>query len=198
MSDPTLSLDRGWAELSGVAAEGQGFDLTGCTELELSNSSFTDVEFGEASEAELTVADCRFEKCDLSGIRFASIRRSTFVGCKFLGTDFSSGKLGDVTFDQCTLRFANMRMARLARVAFTECSIDDLDMFDAVVEDLDFTKSRITKLGVDRLKAERVDLRYATELAFAQIIRLDGFLVAEAQLPQLMHGLAQATGLTVD
>ncbi len=196
--DPSLALDRGWAELSGVTAEGLGFDLTDCAELELVNSNFTDVEFGEASDTEFSVADCRFEKCDLSGIRFSSIRRAAFIDCKFLGTNFSTGALADVSFEQCTFRFVNMRLAKLARVAFQACSIDDLDLFDAAVEDLDFSRSRIAKLGVDRITAERVDLRHAAEVGFSQIIRLDGFLVAESQLPQLMHGLAQATGLSVE
>lgn len=190
-----LVVDRGWAELANVEAEGLQFEVGHCSELELSSSTFRDVEFLDAKSTELDVADCVFQDCDLSGVRLKSVRRSTFTGCKFLGANFSTGRLADVVFDDCTLRFTNMRMADLSRVAFTNCSIDDLDLFDATIADIDFSKSRVSKLGVDRISASRVDLRFASELEFAQIIRLDGFLITDAQLPQLMHALAAAVGL---
>ena len=193
-----LVVERGWAELTKVEASGLAFDLTACDELELSGSSFVNVELGRAETTEITVADCRFENCDLSARRFSSVRRSTFTNCKLDGTDFSTGSLVDVEFDNCSLRLTNMRMAELSRIAFRECQVDGLDLFDATIADIDFAGSKINELGADRISAERVDLRSAAAISFATITRLDGFRITDAQLPLLMHALAGSVGLSVD
>ncbi len=198
VSDGTLDIDRCWAEISKATVEGVEVSLLDCDELELAGSIFSDVTFVDAPGTEVRAQNCRFEKCDLSGMSFASLRNCTFTSCKLLGLSVASGQISDVLFDQCALRFVNLRMATIGKVAFDSCPIDDLDLFDASASDVSFDGCRVTKLNADRLTAERVDFRYAVELAFTQITRLDGCLISSTQLPILMHALAVATGLRVD
>ena len=70
--------------------------------------------------------------------------------------------------------------------------------FELTATDVSFDGSRIERLNVDRLTADRVDLRGVTALSFDAVGRLDGCLVDESQLQMLAYELAAAVGLSVD
>lgn len=194
-----LDLDRGWAELVEVSAVGCRVDVEDCSDLSVTGSYLGDAVFDVGEESpEVEIWRSRFENSDLSALRVSSVRSSTFVGCKFVGTDFAEARLDDVKFERCTFRYTNLRMAKLNRVEFSDCVIDDVDLYDSTMEDVAFPMSRVVKLNVDRIRATRVDLRDAAEVELASITRLDGVLVGEDQLPTLMYSLAFSLGLGVE
>jgi uncharacterized protein YjbI with pentapeptide repeats len=194
----TLDVDRGWAELLDVSVDADRLDLGSCSELSITETTMRDVTFDTSGEVVVEAWRSSFDNTDLSPLRFGSVRSTTFVGCKFVGTDFADGRLENVLFDRCTFRYVNLRMAKLSRVEFRDCTLDDVDVYDATLEDVGFPISRLVKFNVDRVKATRVDLREAAEIDLASLSRLDGFVVGEDQLPLLMYALAFASGLSVE
>ena len=196
--DGELDPDRGWAELVDVVASEVRIDAHDCSDLSITGSSLRDVTFDVEDQLTAEIWRSNLENSDLSAIRVSSVRSTTFVGCKFVGTDLAEARLNDVRFERCTFRYTNLRMAKLARVEFHDCAIDDVDLYDATMEDVGFPLSRITKLNLDRMRATRVDFRDANELELAAIGRLDGVLVAEDQLPTLSYALAFSLGLGVE
>lgn len=196
--DGPLDLDRGWAEFAGVAIVSSRIDLNGCTELDITESSLLDTAFTEQGDAVVTARRSLFERCDLSGLSFQSLRTSRLTGCKLVGADFAGGVVDDVVFENCSFRYVSFRMAKLKRVQFIECTFDDVDLFEATLESVGFPGSTLTDVNVDRLDATRVDLREANEVGLTGIGSLRGCLVAEDQLPSLMYTLAFATGLDLE
>lgn len=194
-----LEIDRGWAELSGVEVRGvDGLELDGCEQLSVVASLVVGLTLPAGPSPEVEIRGSVLEDCDLSGVRVRSLRGSRLVGCKLGGTDLSDGDVADVVFERCVLRYTNLRMARLKRVRFDGCRLDDVDAFQLQATDVDVDGSALVAVNVDRLLATRVDLRGATELGLTAVGRLDGCLVADHQLPALAPVLAMAVGLDLE
>ncbi len=198
-----LSLDRGLAELDDVAVSvGAEIDFGECLELEIRESTVDGlvIQPGQGPNQEMLVRIHRshLEGCDLSGRTVQSVRGSRFTACKMIGTDFSGGTIDDTVFERCQLRYANLRMARLSRVSFVDCSFDDVDCYQMEAEHITFPGSQLSAVNLDGLKAEAFDLREAGEITLSGVTRLDGCLVAEHQLPGMAHSLAMAAGVQVE
>lgn len=138
------------------------------------------------------------ERVDLSQRRIDSLVQSRLVGCKLTGTDLAGAPIEDTVLEDCTLGYTNLRMARLERVRFVRCVLDEVDAYEAHLIDVDFGDSRLVSLDVDRVRAERVDLRRARELGLRAVGRLDGWLIGEHQLPAMMYSLAAGAGLGIE
>ncbi|MEE9413917.1 MAG: pentapeptide repeat-containing protein [Acidimicrobiales bacterium] len=190
-------IDRGLLEVSGMKVESIEFDLEGCDDFEITTSSLNDVTFAAEHCATAEVRQSTFNNCDFGSLKFRSLRSASFVDSKLLGTDFSGAVLTDVLFERCILRYANLRRAKLSRVAFSNCTLLDIDAFEASFDDVDFSRSTLTKVNIDRVTANRVDIRTARELGLNAVGRLDGWLAAGHQLPELAAPLALSVGLTV-
>lgn len=193
-----LDLDRGWAELDGVEVADDVVDLTDCDELSIGDSVLGRVVLSQPGGTRIEIRSSRLDGCDLSQADLAILQRSTLDGCKLTGTDLSGAAITDVRFVRCAFRYANLRMARLERVGFVECTIDEVDGFQLDATDVSFEGSSIVELNVDRIQATRVDLRGATELGLIGIGRLEGCLVSDHQLPALGPVLALAVGLDLE
>ncbi|MEL6984091.1 MAG: pentapeptide repeat-containing protein [Actinomycetota bacterium] len=195
-----LDPDRGLAELVGVSVDAgvhpidEG-DLARCSELMVEDSTLRGIGLGVEGGPQLEIRGSELVSCDLSQARVSVLQRSRLEGCKLAGTDLSAASLTDVEFARCTLRYTNLRMARLRRVRFVECTLLDVDGFQLELSDVSVDGCRLTGVNVDRLVAERVDLRGAAELGLSGVGRLDGCLVDDHQLPALAPLLALAVGL---
>ncbi len=218
-----IESDRGLVEVTGVEISAQTL-VFGSFRSDSGRSDTGQNDTGQNDTGEndlvedLVIEDCRLDgvdltqtgassveilrsvvdQCDLSRVTVRSIRGSRFVGAKLVGTEFSGASLTDVVFERCSFRFCNLRMATLRRVQFEDCVIDDVDAFEASMEDVDFAGSEITGFDVDRLAAKRVDLRYASVVELKGIGKLSGLLVAQHQLPGLALALANAVGLDIE
>lgn len=193
-----LSTDRGWADLEDVSVSpSSDLALDDVEELAIKDSSLSGVVL---SSDRLTVEVHRshLQDCDLSGLSIRSVRGSRFVSSKLIGTDFSGGTVADVVFERCVLRYANLRMAKLSRVAFIDCTLDDVDCYELEASDITFPGTELTAVSLDSLKADNLDLREATQIELTKITGLEGCLVAEHQLIGLAHSLAMAAGVQVE
>ena len=194
-----LTIDRGWAELSETELSvSDDLDLAECSELEVNGSAVYGLALSSVESMELEIRRSLLDGCDLSRVRVRSVIASRLTGCKLTGTDFSGTTISDTVFEGCVLRLVNLRMAKLNRVAFIDCVLDDVDAYEMEATDVGFAGSRLTSLNFDRLKAERVDLREATEVTLSTANRLSGCLVAEHQLPGLVYTLALATDINIE
>jgi uncharacterized protein YjbI with pentapeptide repeats len=137
--------------------------------------------------------DCRFERCDLSGVRFTrlSMRRVELTDCRLTGIDLGAAALHDVRFTSCKLDDANLRgvqgeritfadtvlgatefaQATLADAVFESCKLAGVDFRRAVLTGSTFPDSDLTDvLGVDGLRGTKLTMVQALQLAprFAQ------------------------------
>ncbi|MGI9603429.1 MAG: pentapeptide repeat-containing protein [Acidimicrobiales bacterium] len=193
-----LERDGGRCEVVDRAIEAAEFGLLAGDEVWLVDSTASGVVFEPTDDATLDVVASSFDRCDLSRVRLRSIETTRFRDCKLVGVDLGGATVDDVVFEGCTFGYANLRAARLRRVQFIDCRLDDTDGYEIDLEDVDFAGSTLRGLNVDRMRARRVDLRGAHELGLEGAGRLDGCLVSEHQIPQLMYALAFSSGLGVE
>lgn len=197
---PPLAIDRGWAELTDVTVTADsGLDPADCDELTVRHSSLTGISLTpEHGGLAVEALHSELHGCDLSQVSIRSLRSCRIADCKLIGTDFSGGTVADVTFERCILRYANLRMAKLTRVRFLDCTLDDVDCYQLVAEDVEVPGTGLSAVNFDGLSATRLDLRSATELSLRAVTDLSGCLVAEEQLPALAYALAMAVGIDVE
>lgn len=199
-----LDADGDRVFVSGVVVEDGPELLAGFEELDIEACIVRNTSLGEPAHvgagrrALVSAFGTTFTACDLSGDRFRSVRQCRFDHCRLTGADFIEAEITDVTFEQCEFRLASFRMARLERVSFVDCRLSEVDAFELAAKSVSFDGSRLDGINLDRLRAERLDLRGADSLTLEGVGRLDGCLVTELQLHGLVHELAAATGLLVE
>lgn len=195
----TLEVDDGLGECTSLSVEHAALDLNGVTRFDIENCRLNGVFFDDPHpDLEILLAGSVIEACDASRLRFASVRASSFRGVKLVGADFSEALVRDTEFHNCVVRLTNFRMATLERVRFVDCTVTDADAYGAEFRDVSFEECDLEAFNIDRVTAERTDLRHCRTLELSGFTRLDGFLVADHQLPALSYQLANAVGLKVD
>lgn len=192
-----LDLDDRWGTASGVAVDGP-LDAGGCERLEVEASVLRGVELRADRTLELDIRASELAECDLSGRRIRTLANATLTGCKLSGADLSGATVRDVVFDRCVLRVANLRMGELERVAFNQCTIEDLDLYDAGLAHVSFDGTGLRRVDADQTRFHRVDLRGATELDLRACTRLTGCLVTPAQVLEIAYVLARVTGVSIE
>lgn len=194
-----LDPNRGFAEISNASLDAIEVDLYDVERLEIEHGHLTATTLVHGpDELEISVAGSTVERCDLSRLRLTVVRQSRMIGLKLTGSDFSGAALRDVEFIDCMLHLTSFRMAELERVTFTNCTFEDVDAYSAGLVDVTFPESRLHAVNLDQTRAERVDLREAHLDGLKGLSRLEGFLIAEHQLPALAFQLADAVGLSIE
>ncbi len=197
--DGDLDPSRGFAEISNARLDGIEVDLYDIERLEIENSQLVATVLAHTTaELEISLAGSIVERSDLSRLRLTVVRQSRLVGLKLTGTDFSGAAIRDVEFVDCRLHLTSLRMAELERVTFTNCTFEDVDAYSAGLTDVTFPETRLNAFNLDQTRAERVDLREANLDGLKGLDRLEGFLIAEHQLPALAFQLADAVGLSIE
>jgi uncharacterized protein YjbI with pentapeptide repeats len=175
--------------------DGENFDTTELVELTVESSGIAAVSLvGVDVEARWT----SFEGCDLSQAKVHRMRGCRVVDARCTGLDASDGELMDVVFERCLLNVANLRMARVQRVAFVDCVFTEVDAYEAVLTDVSFEGSAIEDLNLDGASMKGVDLRGATSVGLSAARSLDGCLASTAQLQEMLYELAFGAGLSVE
>ncbi len=178
ITSSSIAATGGLLELLDVAATGTAFSTDDGGTLELIDSVFTD--------------------CDFSRTTITLVRGCRFVGCKFAGTDLSERTTRDTIFERCTFQYANVRMATLQRLVFSESKLDDVDFSESQVEDVAFRGSELTAVNTERSRFERVDLRGTTTLDLSSPTNLRGCLIDDAQVLELSYRLALLAGASIE
>lgn len=172
-------------------------DLADCESLELSGCVLDGVSFAGAG-IELEIDRCELHTCDLSGVRIRLARKSLLKDCRLAGTDVSTASLNDVLFDGGAMRYVNLRMSKLNRVAMQNLSLSEVDFYSAALTNVDFSGSSLEQVNIDAAELQAVDLRRATQLGFTVVRSLEGALIREEQAMELVWLLTMSSGVDVE
>lgn len=171
---------RGWDAIAVDCSgdeEGDLADVTGAVadEVELVESTFRAVRFTGSNLRRLTVRDCRFERCELSGVVFddAAFTRVEFADCRLSGAVFAESRLRHVRFDGCRLDSVNLRMAAATPVAFHGCQLPAADFYGADLAGSELLDCDLTGAGFShaRLAGCRLHGSDLTDLAGGDAFR---------------------------
>jgi hypothetical protein len=194
---PVIDLEDRWGAIYEATMEGN-VDLRACDTVEFRGSVFRGATLVGRPDIEIDATNCSFIDCDLSAIRFAKLTNSVATGCKVSGTDFGSGVLRDVLFERSILRMSVWRMAELDRVAFNECTLEEVDFYEAKLSHVSFEGSDIRVADFDKARFEHVDLRGVGELDVRSCRDFRGALMSADQVTALAFLFAEATGVSIE
>jgi uncharacterized protein YjbI with pentapeptide repeats len=86
-------------------------------------------------------------------------RRAELRRCRLTGAELAEAMLTDVTFVDCRLDLAGLRVAKLERVVFRECRMAECDFYGASFTDVLFEDCELREATFSGLKLKRVELR---------------------------------------
>lgn len=86
-------------------------------------------------------------------------RRVELHRCRLTGAELAEAMLTDVTFTECRLELAGLRMAKLDRVVFRDCRMAECDFYAASLTDVLFVHCELREAIVSGIKPKRVELR---------------------------------------
>ena len=147
-----------------------------------------DVRLAGVEMDDARFVDCRFERCDLSGVRFLrlSMRRVELADCRLTGIDLGAAALHDVRFTSCKLDDANLRGVKGERITFVDTVLGGTEFAQATLEDAVFESCKLAAvdlrravltgttfpdcdltdvLGVDGLRGTKLTMLQALQLA---------------------------------
>jgi uncharacterized protein YjbI with pentapeptide repeats len=172
---------------------------------------YVDEDFGGASLAGTTFAECGFERvslhlteCRLRAVEAAvravprSSWRSVVVSASRLGVveAYESG-WRSVLVEECKIGYLNARGSRWTDVTLQDCTVDELDLGGAELRRVSLPGCRIGTLHVAGATLHDVDLRQTSLQVIDGLAGLAGAWVSEAQLTELAPLLAAHLGVRV-
>lgn len=198
-----LDLDHGTV-LDGVEIDGEGDDLVdaSCLDLEdveLVESVFRAVRFTGSTFERWTVTDCRFERCDLSGLvgEEAVLSRVEFVDCRMSGAVLATARLRHVRFEGCRLDAINLRMASATPVALHGCQLPEADLYGADLTGAELLDCDLRRVDVSQatLTGARLHGSDLTDLTGGEALR--GVEIDAGQVPVVALALLAPFGIRV-
>lgn len=151
----------------------------------------------EVGERRLDAQDAVLVDLDLTGWRIDGLTRVRFERCRLAGADFAESRMQDVTFDDCALELASMRVAQLERVVVSGGRADELDLTGARLRDVTLTSVPVGPILLDGTGLDRVDLTEAELDGVVDLAVLKGATISPVQAAGLAARLARAAGLHV-
>lgn len=201
----------------GELAPGEASDLV--RDADLDSVRFADLVLADLTLPGALVASARFsdvvaDETDLRGARLheVELERVNLPVVRAARSQWRdvrvTGRLGSleayevqwraVHFVGCKLSFVNLRGAELVDVAFTDCTIEELDLGSAVVRRMGLRGTRIGALDVRQAELHDVDLRGATFDGLDGLTSLTGATIGPDQLMLLAPLMADGLGLRVE
>ncbi len=201
----------------GALAEGDPADLVRDADLE--SVAFRDLSLTELTLPGALVGSSRFsgvaaDETDLRGARLAEVElervdlpvvraaRSQWRDVRVTGRlgslEAYEVQWGAVHFVGCKLSFVNLRGAELVDVAFTDCTIEELDLGSTVARRVRLENTRVVSLSVRDSELRDVDLRGATFEHLDGLLSLRGSTISSEQLVLLAPLMADGLGLRVE
>ena len=175
------------------------------------------------SDADLE--DARFDDCSFSGLQMArarfnhaSFRRTTLQGIeggntcladtvltdvvirssRFVGADFSSSAMKNVTFDDCNLGIASFRFARMTNVTFRSCNLTEVDFQGIKATKATFERCRIQSTEFSQAAFQSGNIRMCEIVSLSGVRFLSGLAIDEPALLALAPALAASAGLRIE
>lgn len=91
--------------------------------------------------------------------RGVSFLRVTLDSCRLTGSELGEAVLTDVTFRECRIELAGLRMAKLSRVVFRGCRMAECDFYAASLTDVLFEQCELREATFSQARLERVEFR---------------------------------------
>jgi uncharacterized protein YjbI with pentapeptide repeats len=137
--DGDFFADEVFSDLALAAADLSGKEFARCT--------FRRCKLPESRWARTKLEDCVFEDCDLTGMlpHELALRGVVFKGTKLMGVDWTElGKLPDVSFERCDLRYASFVKQRFRATRFVGCIAREASYLEVDLTEADFTDTDLT------------------------------------------------------
>lgn len=177
-------------------------DLTGrdASDIEVSGCSVKGARLTGVHLERLRITDTMLSGCDLAGAGLggASLRRVEFRDCRLSGIDLSAASLEDVSFTQCKLDAANLRMIAGVRVQFEDCDLRGADFYGAKLPGLRCFRSDLREAEVSKANLRDARLHGSTLGGITGTADLAGAAIDSGQLVPLALWLAAAAGVSID
>lgn len=127
--------------------------------------------------------------------RGVSWRRVELRRCRLTGVELAEAVLTDVTFTECRLDLAGLRLTRLERVVFRDCRLAECELYEAGLEDVLFERCELRGAVLDGVKVERVELRGCDLAGVSGVGSLRGARIAWDDVVQNAPVFATGLGL---
>ena len=111
-------------------------------------------DFGDLVDAEVESVDWANQRAPGFVARRVELRSS-----RLTGAELAEARLTDVTFLDCRLDLAGLRIARLERVVFRDCRMSECDFYEASLKDVLFDRCELREATFTSARIERVELR---------------------------------------
>lgn len=147
-------------------------------------------ELGDLMDAVVADADWSNERG-----RGVSWKRVELRRCRLTGVELAESVLTDVTFAECRLDLAGLRLARLERVVFRDCRLSECELYEARLEDVLFERCELRGASLDGLRIERVELRGCDLSGVGGVASLRGARIAWDDVVQNAPVFAVGLGL---
>ena len=190
LEDGDVFADVTFSEVALEGADLSGKDLQRCT--------FRRCKLPGSRWARAKLEDCLFEDCDLTGMvpEALALRGVTFKGTKLMGVDWTLlGKLPDLGFEGCDLRYCSFVKLRLRATRFRGCVAREANFIELDLTEADFTGSDLTGSTIQGCLLAKTDFSRANGVFFdPQRNRVKGARIAIGTAVLLVKSL----GMEVD
>ena len=115
--------------------------------------------------------------------------------CRLTGVELAESVLNDVTFSECRLDLAGLRLTRLERVVFRDCRMSECELYEAALEDVLFERCELRGASLDGVRIERVELRGCDLSGVGGVASLRGARIAWDDVVQNAPVFAVGLGL---
>jgi uncharacterized protein YjbI with pentapeptide repeats len=118
-------------------------------------------EEAEEPELENGLVDAIVHGADWANRRVlrASALRTELRGVRLTGADLAEASFRDVRFVECRLDLVAARLSRFERVVFSDCRMEECDLYGARLQDVLFERCVLREATISEVTCERVELR---------------------------------------
>jgi uncharacterized protein YjbI with pentapeptide repeats len=115
----------------------------------------------EEQDLETGLTDVVIRDADWANRRVAraSLLRTELHTVRLTGADLAESTFRDVRFVGCRLDLAAARLATFDRVVFTDCRLEELDLYGSQLKDVLFERCVLREATFSDVKGERVELQ---------------------------------------
>ena len=138
-------------------------DLSGCdaTGARLIECRVDDVDLSGAVIRRASIGDTVVERGDWANVDAfeAELKRVNMHGVRLTGATLAATKISDVRFVDCRINLSSVRFGHLERVTFENCSMEEVDFYEATLSSVVFSGCDLTKANLAKATFARCEMR---------------------------------------
>jgi uncharacterized protein YjbI with pentapeptide repeats len=115
----------------------------------------------EEADLEAGLTDVVVRDADWANRRVSrlSVLRTELHTVRLTGVDFAESTFRDVRFVGCRLDLASARLSKIERVVFSDCRMEELDLYGSQLNDVLFERCVLREATFSEVRSQRVELR---------------------------------------